>query len=129
MYGLIGHMPPRNSLGELELVVLMALMRADEGAHGAAIREEIAATTGRQVTPGAIYPTLDRLEQRGLVRSYMGEPVAERGGRAKRHFVLLKPGLVEVRRAWRQYAQLAAGLQSALGTSGLESAVRKGRSR
>jgi PadR family transcriptional regulator, regulatory protein PadR len=108
-------MPPRNSLGELELVVLMALMRADEGAHGAAIREEIAATTGRRVTPGAIYPTLDRLEQRGLVRSSMGEPVAERGGRAKRHFVLLKPGLVEVRRAWRQYAQLAAGLESELG--------------
>jgi DNA-binding PadR family transcriptional regulator len=108
-------MPPRNSLGELELVVLMALMRADEGAHGAAIREEIAATTGRQVTPGAIYPTLDR-----LVRSYMGEPVAARGGRAKRHFVLLKPGLVEVQRAWRQYALLAKGLESAL---------EKGRSR
>jgi DNA-binding PadR family transcriptional regulator len=93
----------------------MALMRADEGAHGAAIRQEIMETTGREVTPGAIYPTLDRLEQRGLVRSYMGEPVAERGGRSKRHFELLKPGLAEVRRAWRQYALLASGLESALG--------------
>lgn len=99
----------------MELVVLMALMRAGEGAHGAAIRTEIAATTGREVTPGAIYPTLDRLEQRGLVTSYMGAPVAERGGRSKRHFVLLKPGLAEVRRAWRQYASLATGLESALG--------------
>lgn len=108
-------MTSRNSLGELELVVLLGLMRAGEGAYGAAIREEIAQTTGRDVTPGAIYPTLDRLEERGLVRSYMGEPTGERGGRAKRHFVLLKPGLDEVRRAWRQYATLAQGLESALG--------------
>lgn len=114
MYYSIVHMPPRSSLGELELVILMALMRAGEGAYGAGIREEIAATTGRDVTSGAIYPTLDRLEARGLVRSYMGEPVAERGGRAKRHFVLLKPGLVEVRRAWRQYSTLAKGLEASL---------------
>lgn len=108
-------MTARNSLGELELVVLLALMRAGEGSYGAAIREEIASTTGRDVTPGAIYPTLDRLEARGLVRSYMGEPTAERGGRAKRHFVLLKPGLAEVRRAWKQYSTLANGLEAALG--------------
>jgi DNA-binding PadR family transcriptional regulator len=107
-------MPPRPTLGELELVILLGLMRAGEGAHGAAIREEIARTTGREVTPGAIYPTLDRLEQRGLVRSHIGEPTAERGGRAKRHFVLLKPGLDEVRRTWRQYAALADGLEPTL---------------
>jgi PadR family transcriptional regulator PadR len=107
-------MPSRSSLGELEFVILLGLMRAGEGAHGAAIREEIARTTGREITPGAIYPTLDRLERRGLVRSYMGEPVAERGGRAKRHFVLLKPGLDEARRTWNQYAQLATGLDRAL---------------
>jgi PadR family transcriptional regulator PadR len=107
-------MPPRHILGELELVILLGLMRAGEGAHGAAIREEIARTTGREISPGAIYPTLDRLEQRGLLRSYIGEPVAERGGRAKRHFVLLPPGLAEVRRAWRQYALLTAGLEPAL---------------
>lgn len=108
-------MTTRNSLGELELVVLLGLMRAGEGAYGAAIRAEIAATTGRDVTPGAIYPTLDRLEARGLVKSHIGEPTAERGGRAKRHFVLLKPGLAEVRRAWHQYATLAKGLDVALG--------------
>jgi PadR family transcriptional regulator PadR len=107
-------MPPRSALGELELVILLGLMRAGEGAHGAAIRGEIARTTGREITPGAIYPTLDRLEGRGLVRSYVGDPVAERGGRAKRHFVLLKPGLDEVRRTWRQYARLAEGLGTSL---------------
>jgi DNA-binding PadR family transcriptional regulator len=107
-------MPPRSHLGELELVVMLALLRLGEGAYGAAIREEIAGTTGRDVTPGAIYPTLDRLEHRGLIRSYIGDPTAERGGRAKRHFVLLKPGLDEVRRTWRQYATLAKGLEAAL---------------
>jgi len=115
MYDSIVDMPSRSSLGELELVILMGLMRAGDGAYGAAIREEIAATTGRQITPGAIYPTLDRLEQRGLVRSYIGDPIAERGGRARRHFVLLKSGVEEVRRAWLQYSTLARGLESAHG--------------
>lgn len=107
-------MPPRQTLGELELVILLALMRLGDGAHGAAIRVEIARTTGRTITPGAIYPTLDRLEQRGLVRSRIGEPLAERGGRARRHFALLPTGLTQVRQAWRQYARLTDGLEDVL---------------
>lgn len=111
-------MPPRQRLGELELVILLALMRLGDGAYGAAIRQEIAATTGRDVTPGAIYPTLDRLEARGLVRSRMGEPTGERGGRSRRHFALLAPGLQEVRSAWREYSALTRGLERALGKHG-----------
>jgi PadR family transcriptional regulator len=107
-------MPPRHSLGELELVVLLALLRLGEGAYGAAIRQEIQARTGRRVTPGAIYPTLDRLEQKGFVGSHMGEPTAAPGGRARRHFALRPAGLAEVRRAWSQYATLAHGLEPAL---------------
>jgi PadR family transcriptional regulator PadR len=107
-------MTNRNSLGELELVVLLALMRAGEGAYGAAIREEILETTGRDVTPGAIYPTLDRLEGRGLVTSAWGEPSSVRGGRARRHFKVTAAGLREVRRAWAQTAALADGLMAAL---------------
>lgn len=107
-------MPPRQSLGELELLVLLALVRLGEGAYGAAIREEIRARTGRRITPGAIYPTLDRLQQKGLVRSYVGEPAATPGGRAKRHFVLRPAGLAEVRRTWSQYATLARGLEPLL---------------
>src|SRR5215467_2589575 len=108
-------MPSRNSLGELELLILLALVRLGEGAYGAAIRDEIHARTGRRVTPGAIYPTLDRLERKGLVRSYMGDPVAERGGRSKRHFVIQRAGLAELRRAWHQYAALAKGVERTLG--------------
>lgn len=107
-------MPSRNSLGELELLVLLALFRLGEGAYGASVRDEIRQRTGRRVTPGAVYPTLDRLERKGLVRSYSGEPVAERGGRAKRHFALRRSGLAELRRTWGQYAALIDGLEHTL---------------
>ena len=108
-------MPSRNSLGELELLVLLALLRLGEGAYGAAIRDEIHDRTGRRVTPGAIYPTLDRLERKGFVRSYIGDPVPARGGRSKRHFVIERAGLAELRRAWGQYAALADGIEHSLG--------------
>lgn len=103
----------RNSLGELELLVLLALARLGDGAYGAAIRKEINERAGRKVTPGAIYPTLDRLEERGLIRSYVGEPEAAPGGRAKRHFVMRPPGKLELRRTWSQFATLAEGLDLA----------------
>jgi len=107
-------MPSRTGLGELELVVLLALMRLGDGAYGAAIREEIEARTGRSVTPGAIYPTLDRLEEKGFVRSFVGDPSPVRGGRARRHFALEPPGLAEARRAWRQLSTLVSGMERTL---------------
>ena len=101
---------PRQNLGELEQVVLLALLRIGENAYGAAIRQEILERTGRSVTPGAIYPTLDRLEKRGLLTSTADEPRALRGGRARRVFSITKAGLAEVRRALRQTLALAEGL-------------------
>lgn len=105
---------PRHSLGEFEQMVLLALMRLGEQAYGASIRVEILERTGRSITPGAIYPTLDRLEQRGLVTSRWSEPTAERGGRSRRHFVLTRAGLAELRRAWQQTAALSKGLEGFL---------------
>jgi DNA-binding PadR family transcriptional regulator len=101
---------PRQSLGELEQILLLALLRLDGESYGAAVRAEILERTGRSVTPGAIYPTLDRLEGRGLLRSRIGPPTAERGGRSKRLFKLTSAGLREVRAAWRQTSALGAGL-------------------
>jgi DNA-binding PadR family transcriptional regulator len=105
---------PRQSLGELELLVLLALLRLGAGAYGAAIRAEIQERVGRDVTPGAIYPTLARLEERGLVSSVASDPRPERGGRSRRVFELRPQGLQELRRTWRQYAVLARGLERAL---------------
>jgi len=104
-----------NRLGELEVLVLFALLRLGEEAYGASIRREIKARAGRSLTPGTIYPTLDRLERKRLVRSRLGEPLAERGGRARRYFVLTPSGVAEVRRAWRQVKGLSEGLEGVLG--------------
>ena len=105
----------REVLGHFELLVLLALLRAGDEAYGVPIANAIADSTGKRVILASVYNTLERLEQKGFVTSSLGEPTAERGGRAKRHFVLLKSGLDEVRRAWRQYATLARGLEASLG--------------
>jgi DNA-binding PadR family transcriptional regulator len=105
---------PRHNLGELEQLVLLTVMRLGDHAYGAGIRAEVFARTGRSITPGAIYPTLDRLEQRGLVTSHWGEPTGERGGRARRHFALTRSGVAEIRRAWQQTSALARGLEAFL---------------
>ena len=101
---------PRQSLGELEQILLLALLRLGGDAYGAAIRAEILERTGRSITPGAIYPTLDRLEARGLLRSRVAGATAERGGRARRYFKITPAGLREVKAAYRQTSRLAAGL-------------------
>jgi DNA-binding PadR family transcriptional regulator len=103
---------PRNNLGELEQLLVLALLRLGGDAYGAAIRAEILERTGRSITPGAIYPTLDRLEARGLLKSHMGDPTPERGGRARRHFHVTPAGLREIKRSWRQTAALASGLRA-----------------
>jgi len=99
------------SLGEFEQVVLLAVLRAGEGAYGVAIRAEISACTGRDPAPGALYTTLDRLEEKGLVMSRMGDPTPQRGGRAKRYFVVTGQGLEAVARAQSSYHKLLEGLQ------------------
>ncbi len=73
-------------LGSLEHIVLLAVMRLGEEAYGITVRREIETTTGRDVSIGAVYATLVRLESKGFVKSAAGEPTAERGGRAKRYF-------------------------------------------
>lgn len=104
-----------SGLGELEQLLVLALLRVpEEDAYGAALRRELLKVAGRDVSPGTIYPTMDRLEAKGFVRSYMGEPTGERGGRARRHFVLLPRGLAALRRSWREIRGLASGLEGLL---------------
>lgn len=71
-------------IGEFEYVLLASAMRLKEGAYGAAIRQDLESTTGRRCSLGALYTTLDRLEKKGLIKTWLGDPTPERGGRAKR---------------------------------------------
>ena len=98
-------------LGEFEQVVLLAILRLDDRAYGVAIREEIRACTGRAPTPGALYITLDRMEEKGLVSSRLGDPTPQRGGRAKRFFRVTRSGVAAVRRAHTAYRNLLQGLE------------------
>jgi PadR family transcriptional regulator len=71
-------------LGEFEYLILTAAAGLGDKAYGAAIREEIEAATGRKCSLGALYTTIDRLEGKGLLESWMGEATPQRGGRSKR---------------------------------------------
>ena len=73
-------------LGEFEHIVLLAVARLNGEGYGVSIRRELERRTGREVTVGAVYATLDRLEAKGLLSSWEGPSTPVRGGRAKRHF-------------------------------------------
>jgi len=103
-------MKPPASLGGCGQVVLLAILRLDMDAYGVTIRSEIARCTGREPAPGALYTTLDRMEEKGIVRSWLGEATPQRGGRAKRYFALTKAGLAAVVSAQRAYQSLLDGL-------------------
>ena len=86
-------MGTRDHVGELEQLVLLALLRLRSDAYGMTIRREISARAGRDVSIGAVYTTLERLERKGFVSSRRGERTPERGGRAKRYFSIEAPGI------------------------------------
>lgn len=75
-----------NYIGEFEELVLLAIVSQGDNAYGVTIREALEGATNRSITIGSLYTTLSRLEEKGLVQSWVGEPTAERGGRAKRHY-------------------------------------------
>ena len=103
-------MPTPSLIGEFEQVVLLAILRVGEEAYGVTIHREIARCTGRDPAPGALYTTLDRLEDKRLVTSRYGDPTAKRGGRARRYFAVTEEGVRAVARAQRGYQRLLKGL-------------------
>ena len=109
VYG-VGIMTRPPSLGEFEQIVLLAVLRLGENAYGVTIRNEIAACTRREPAPGALYTTLDRMEEKGLVKSHFGDPTPQRGGRAKRYFAVTRKGLEAVTSAQQSYQSLLEGL-------------------
>jgi PadR family transcriptional regulator PadR len=103
-------MPAPTSLGTNDLMILLALMRLGDDAYGVPIARALEETVGRPVALASVYATLDRLVERGLVESELGEPTAERGGRAKKYFRITGKGVREVRTAKQSLVKLWKGL-------------------
>jgi PadR family transcriptional regulator, regulatory protein PadR len=99
-----------NRLGEVEQLVLLALLRLGEHAYGVAVQKEIAERTGRATSFGTIYTTLARLERKGLVTAHLGDPTPERGGRRKRFFALSADGRRAVSTSLRLLRTMTRGL-------------------
>jgi DNA-binding PadR family transcriptional regulator len=97
-------------LGDLELLVMLALIRLGEDAYGVTIGREIEQKGRRSAALASVYSVLERLERRGWVRSELGEATPERGGRAKRHFHITGQGLKEVKRARAALIDMWQGL-------------------
>ena len=100
----------RESISNFELMVMLALIRLGDEAYGVPISIEIEERTGKDVALGSVYAALERLEEKGLVTSRLGEATAERGGRAKRYFKVTAKGLSEVRDTQRALVSMWKGL-------------------
>jgi PadR family transcriptional regulator len=108
-------MRKREYLGQLELMVLLAVMPPTRDAYGVLISRLIAEKSGREVALASVYAALERLERKGLVCSSLGEPTAERGGKARTYFRPTVAGLKEARDACDTLRRLSSGLSSGEG--------------
>jgi len=102
------------NLGEFEHLVLLAILRLGDEAYAVAIRDEIQRCAGREVSRGAIYITLDRLETKGYLSSRFGDPTPERGGRAKRFYALRPRAVALLKDSRRALVAMWRGLETTL---------------
>lgn len=108
----------REALGNYELMVLLAVLRVGRDAYGVTVAHALEDTSGRSVLIGSVYAALDRLENKGLIVSSIGEPTAERGGRAKKYFKVTAKGLRGAREACRTFTRLLRGVPALEGQIG-----------
>jgi len=102
-------MGQRDNLGEFEQLVLLAILRLGGDAYGMRIRREIEERAKRATSIGALYLTLERLEQKGFIESDLGEATSERGGRAKRFFTVNPSGRERLRKSLGAVSRMAKG--------------------
>lgn len=114
---MIEEMPERTNLGEMELMVLLAVLRLGAAAYGVPISKELLLLTRRDVALGSIYAALDRMERKGLVTSVLGDPTPERGGRAKRYFAVTPAGIGTLRQIREALTNLWAGIPALEGNA------------
>jgi PadR family transcriptional regulator PadR len=115
LFSIIEEMRRRDYLGHFELMVLLAVIRVGEDAYGVPISHEIEARTGKEVALGSVYAALERMEEKGLISSTLGDPTPERGGRAKKYFRVTATGLREAREAQRSLVKLWQGVPALKG--------------
>jgi DNA-binding PadR family transcriptional regulator len=96
-------------LGEFEYLLITAAAGLADEAYGAAIREEIETTTGRKCSIGALYTTIDRLETKGLLKTWMGEATAQRGGRSKRMVRVTPKGVLAAKDFYEAVMRVSQG--------------------
>jgi PadR family transcriptional regulator PadR len=101
-------------VGELEQLILLIVLRLDADAYANPIGEELLSSAGRRIARGALYTALERLEVKGCLRSTMGDPLPERGGRARRYFTVTPTGLRALRNSRSVLLGLWRGLESKL---------------
>ena len=103
-------------LGDFEQLVLLGVLRLEreDASYGAAIRQEIHARSRRDVSINAVYTTLDRLEGKGLLKSWVGDPTPQRGGRRRKFYALRPAGAAALRQAYRAFTAMSVGLEHRL---------------
>lgn len=103
-------------LGQFEQVVLTAILALGENAYGVTIHAKVEELSKpRKIARGAVYATLDRMEDKGLIASWMSAPTPERGGRSRRHYRLEKPGEKSLRETVKQAQRLVETISGMLG--------------
>ena len=102
-------------LGELEQMILLAVLQLGDGAYGTNVIEELNRRADREVSRGALYVTLDRLEEKGMISSSVGDPTSGRGGRPKRLLQVTHAGMESLRKSRATWMRLWEGLDSVLG--------------
>ena len=105
-FSIVELMSDRSYLGELELMLLLAVIHLGEEAYGVPISRELEKYRGKDVAVGSVYAALERLEAKGLVTSMLGDPTPERGGKAKRFFRITREGLRQVHETRRVLTRL-----------------------
>ena len=107
-------MKRKKYLGELEQMVLMAVLQLEDDAYGTTVLNELSERGGRKISPGALFATIDRLEGKGMVRSELGDPTPGRGGKRKRFLEVTPSGISALQEAREAWTRMSEGLDEVL---------------
>ena len=108
------HMKSKKHLGELEQMVLMAVLQLKGDAYGTTVLNELSERGGRKVSPGALFATIDRLEGKGMVSSELGDPTPGRGGKRKRFLSVTPKGVAALQEAREAWMRMSEGLDEVI---------------